>query len=275
MELDSLHEAITRGITAIAQCPSTLELLLQEASLTTAVEYLKEMIPVSGVESREVLKRQLYNDIALSEGEIDAAWKHLCAFEKSGKAWRPNAARVIDAWNPLKGAIDEAHRNNRPFSKTGDLVSTIDLESEEFEWTEGGEAWENAIRDIWAGLDANGVLEREICVKWIGEKVLEHETTGEKSRTPALHGMVGMQVFLEIWRDAMPERWREDVTGIQILNRSVYEKSNGDMVRWVDAEEAARLGSLADGSGDAGTEKTGLKGSGARKWHEKFKAGRR
>lgn len=275
MELDGSNENTTSSITAIGQCPSTLELQPLDTSLELGVRYLKNLLPVDEVDDRHARRERVYGDIPLSDGEIDAAWKHMCAFEIGGFAWRPTAGRVLALWDKIRAGIDEALRSKRDFSRIEHLALEVDFDDEDFEWATCQRGGERAVREIWGGIEGHGVLERERCVKWVGEKVLEVASAGEDGRGQGKQSSLEVEVFLERWRDAMPERWREDVTGLEVLDRGAYERTATGTVRWIDSTEVAVAGPAGIGLGDSGTERSGAKGAAARKWHEKFQAGRR
>ena len=105
------------GLSAIAQCTTTLE-LLPAALSTTAL--LKSRLPV--FDAPPVLsmsegaakplptldkrnKPAIFEDTPLSIQEFDDAWVRICAFEMDASSWIPTSAILCRTWRSMITAI--------------------------------------------------------------------------------------------------------------------------------------------------------------------------
>lgn len=111
------HVAGDVGLTAIAQCTTTLELVPVSANATAI---LKEALPLYsgsfGLVEREIdfedrrnsagrkTKQDIFDNIPLSRQEIEGAWLDLCAFETSGHACVPSALDRSGIWKSIMSA---------------------------------------------------------------------------------------------------------------------------------------------------------------------------
>ena len=101
------------GVSAIAQCKATLELM---PVATSAVQYLKESLPIykdplEGESSstseigRAKSKLVVLEDAPMSTGEFESGWIELCAFETEGQAWRPLTSTLNGIWKSILSAV--------------------------------------------------------------------------------------------------------------------------------------------------------------------------
>lgn len=108
-------------VSAIAQCPTTLELV---PSPDNGVSRLAQALPISNGTSndhhgdgREVVargKESYVADIATSVGELESAWVEICAFELEGQAWRPSEKLLLALWGSI---LTNATANGLDFGK--------------------------------------------------------------------------------------------------------------------------------------------------------------
>lgn len=103
---DSVEQS--QCLAAIAQCSSTLE--LTGTSSQSARAGLETILPLYEVPNDSVTanpirlsKRQVFDDIPLSEAEISATWKELVAFESDDKlaCFCPSAGALVQAWSHI------------------------------------------------------------------------------------------------------------------------------------------------------------------------------
>lgn len=106
-----------QGLTAIAQCATTLELIPFTADATSI---LKEILPLyngtpalaeRGIDSGERCKsprmgnkQELFENVPLSRREFEEAWLDICAFETNGHAWVPSALDRSGIWKSIISA---------------------------------------------------------------------------------------------------------------------------------------------------------------------------
>ena len=104
---------INQGLSAIAQCTATLELIPAQAS---AIIYLKHALsvysePESGTQSsiasaavENRSKQSILADAPFSLGELDGACEELCIFEVDSTAWLPTATMLVSLWKSIMSA---------------------------------------------------------------------------------------------------------------------------------------------------------------------------
>lgn len=111
------HMAGGLGLTAIAQCTTTLELVPVSADATSI---LKDALPLYsgsfGLIERELefedrsrsteweTKQDMFENVPLSRREIEEAWLDLCAFETNGHACVPSALDRSGIWKSIMSA---------------------------------------------------------------------------------------------------------------------------------------------------------------------------
>lgn len=104
----------TAGLSAIAQCTATLELL---PTTPSGLRFLTQILPVyDGLEVREengvglpktskvtgsTSKNVLLENVPFSPGEFKHAWMKLRAFEVQGQAYLPSALALVHVWKSL------------------------------------------------------------------------------------------------------------------------------------------------------------------------------
>lgn len=239
------------GIAAIAQCTSVLEIpgIMSESALS----YLKTTLPVySGVTEQQSLssqglsRRKAYDDIPLSNAEVDDAWKEVCAFELDDgrKCYQPSAKAILRTWTEL-GSLAAIEKIN--------LAKAIPLHS------------------VKKMLDS-----MEDCPRSLGQALLDNLATPvndhislDMNRTLTLIGSsliedleeFGRSDFMAQWKALVPDQW---VSGVSIdLLADVWEPMTGtNTIR------------LRNAPSKTSSSKAEPAATGKRKWHEKFKQAR-
>lgn len=105
------------GLTAIAQCTTTLELVPVSPDATSI---LKEALPLYnasvGLVERDIgienssksaesgTKQDVFDNVPVSRRELEEAWLNLCAFETRGHAWIPSALDRSEVWKSIISA---------------------------------------------------------------------------------------------------------------------------------------------------------------------------
>ncbi|KAF2458878.1 sister chromatid cohesion protein Dcc1 [Lineolata rhizophorae] len=263
------------GLRAVACCATTLELLPPHEGNEAQAEpemYLRELLPVyegPGAEADgdadmldaeteapglRISKADAFADVPLSDEECEDGWRALCAFERGDAgAYRPAAGALLEAWKDiLTASIAEGIEWGKQF-RVGALWAVIEDENVpkglfdgilraitggEFTWT-------------WCA------VEKDRCVPWVGKVLLEY-------RAPKSPGILTAK-FLDEWKDYVPEEWRADVALELIKNKYTTPSSSTIMYQFQPMTKEKATAAA-----------TGVKpGAGARKWHEKFKKGRK
>lgn len=142
------------ALSAVAKCAVTLELVPTQPS---AIAMLRKILPLyKGSKSSPALdsseetnKAKIIEDLPLSRGEFDEAWKELCAFEREGKSWIPVASSLIDilksvilaatlrgvkiedvfAMDELEGVVEEDGHPDTLFRAVIDRISVQNTDS--------------------------------------------------------------------------------------------------------------------------------------------------
>ncbi|KAG8527538.1 uncharacterized protein KY384_007690 [Bacidia gigantensis] len=58
-----------------------------------------------GKHATDVHKRDLFESLPLSNGELETGWKELCVFEANGGLWRPGAHLLLNLWRSILTAL--------------------------------------------------------------------------------------------------------------------------------------------------------------------------
>ena len=96
------------SLTAIAQCPTTLELV---PSSDDSTSILAGALPVystndsdqhsSARPSKPRGRHSYFADLPLSSKQLDIGWAEICAFEAEGQAWQPSEATLLAIWKAI------------------------------------------------------------------------------------------------------------------------------------------------------------------------------
>lgn len=249
----------TPGISAVAKCGAVLELhpvtesptaALQEAITRiwhserwdgeTTADFSGEMVQKS--------KEEFFADIPFSDQECEQAWVDICAFEFGGRPALPTTAALWMYWRTmLTTAVAEGIDLSAQF-KIADLAKT--LKDEEDLLPELVQAIfhhllpdDQMVGDDWAAVD------RAKCVPWVGRNLLAALDSHHRTARPTAE-------FLDLWRDALPEAWRDDAQLAAIQGDYTLPSDHT-----IAPKGAAALPSTSASKGP-------------RKWHEKFNASR-
>ncbi|KAF1838077.1 sister chromatid cohesion protein-like protein Dcc1 [Decorospora gaudefroyi] len=238
---------------AIASCTATLEL---HASTASAVTMLKGVLPVYDIVAGDVdaisngrSKASMFADMPLSDGECQAAWNELMAFEVDDSSFQPSANALSQVWRSINAAsLAEGVRLDRQFM-TDEITRAASEEGHP----------SNFIHAVLAFLSTDDTdrsgpwscLDRAKTVVFTGRTLLEAE-----------HGADFLVAdFTDTWEDRLPEVWRKDA---QLSAIDGFYELPGTTIK--AKSKAATATATATSAGSAAAS---MKPS-ARKWHEKF-----
>lgn len=213
------------GLTAISQCTSSLELMA--APVDSAKSALKDILPVfiDSEDAERTLpeyhdKESLFTHIPMSEAECQNAWTDLVAFELipsrnlPRRCFRPSANVLLNTWTRLKDIALSEGINLAGTLRTGTMLEALWNPDEEWPYElraaimnrlisnrailSEKEHAESALRD-------GSTLDRSVTVRWLGLLILQahRESQPASPRIPK-------DVFVDTWKDSLPEEWRED-----------------------------------------------------------------
>ncbi|OJD34828.1 sister chromatid cohesion protein dcc1 [Diplodia corticola] len=252
------------GISAIAKCGSVLEAHpVTESPVSSVREAITRIWHAENWDgdgfaqfSGAVVpkrKEDFFADIPFSDAECEQAWVELCAFEHEDSPALPTLPTLWTYWKTIfttavaEGTDLGAQFQIAHFAKT--------LEDEEGLLSGLVEAIfyrllpdDQMAGDDWAAVD------RVKCVPWVGRSLLAALDSHYRTARPTAE-------FLDLWRDALPEAWREDAQ---------LEAIKGGYTLPSD-HTIAPLGASTLSSTTASSDSS----KGPRKWHERFKATRK
>ncbi|KEQ70168.1 hypothetical protein M436DRAFT_75491 [Aureobasidium namibiae CBS 147.97] len=251
------------GTTAISQCRSALECLPApsrhaESTLRSLLVPFAEPQDIDIRPSNPQSKSYVFAHTPMSHDECQTVWKHLIAFEHSGQSFRPTAAALARVWKwLLEIAYANAVNLAEPLQK-----GTID------KMLDGEDEWPSTLVDaIFLKLSTSHAdslqLQQQATVAWVGTNILESHRQNNKQ------SFMETSVFLNAWKDALPETWRSDVT-LDMLKGLYKLSGGGKRIEFVHNQsthaEEATAGALKTSAATT---------AGKRKWHEKFAAARK
>lgn len=264
----------TPSLLAIAQCTATLELIPSDtaASIAMASRLLKKSLPLyKGIDTELGLgvdttfssmyedKNAILQNAPFSTVEFDKAWKQSCAFEVLGRAFLPTASALAFVW---KSILSAATIRGIDIEKNFDLESLADMV--------GTDGYPRALfiavvmrlvsetdylRDDYVSLD------RDKTVQWVGIACLQRIGESEQINMEVLQSE-----FLAQWHNLLPEGWRKHAS-MDLLNVK-YSHLDPTKEKSIFGEDIYDPTSSETLPSDAG-------GKTNRKWHEKFKMGRK
>ncbi|KAL2862774.1 putative sister chromatid cohesion protein Dcc1 [Aspergillus lucknowensis] len=288
---------IEGAVTTIAKCGSTLELHISPEGFS-AEGFLRDVVRVYARDAdgdidmemggdeyerdehttRNILDR-LFADIPVSRAQCERGWIQMCGFvlpphagaaaapAASSYCWRPSSAMKLEVWKRVtEGAVLQAIDLGKQFLVKDLWKSVLDDDGLEPFPKPLFEAVVRRIRDEgdspgislpgselkWASID------RECCVRWVGETYLEVMAPGAGSAVSHVE-------FLSSWKDQLPETWRDDVS-LSILPEACYMHPDSKTVCF--ATEADRQKVKKNLPTDTSAATTAKK---TRNWHELFK----
>ncbi|KAL0259797.1 hypothetical protein SLS55_005537 [Diplodia seriata] len=254
----------TLGISAIAKCGSVLEAHPVTESPVSAVreaitriwhaenwdghgfaQFSGEVVPKS--------KEELFADIPFSDVECEQAWVELCAFESGGSPALPTLPTLWTYWKTIfTTAVAEGIDLGAQF-QIAHFAKTLEDEESLLPGLVGA-IFHHLLPDDQMTGDDWATVDRAKCVPWVGRNLLAALDSHYRTARPTAD-------FLDLWRDTLPEAWREDAQ---------LEAIKGDYTlpsdHTIAPKGASTLSSTTAGTGT---------GKGPRKWHEKFKATRK
>lgn len=267
------------GTTAISQCRSALECLPApvrhaESTLRSLLIPFAEPQDIDVRSSSPRSKSYVFAHTPMSHDECQTVWKDLVAFEHAGQSFRPTAAALARVWKwLLEVAYASAVNLAEPVQK-----ETID------KMLEGEDEWPSTLVDaIFLKLSADHAdslqLQQQATVEWVGTNTLESHRQDEKQ------SFMETSVFLNAWKDALPETWRPEVTLDKLKARrhnrndrtqltfpqGLYKLSGGGK----RIEFVHNQSTLAGEAAASATKTSAATTAGKRKWHEKFAAARK
>lgn len=291
-------------IRAIAQCPTTLELIPAHA---TGVSFLRQILPVfkgplvdpkTGNESigetneqDTSSKQEAFENIPLSPREFDKAWEEVCAFEMEGHAWVPSPKLLKGLWESivsaaavegvnlvnkfhvpaLRGMVEE---DGFPNALLNSVLERVCVDHED---RMNGCMWNFA--QVYQSRNPvdnllGAVLNRDKCVSWVGEILLEELSIPDQA--------VAESDFLNNWKNQLPEEWRKHaaLSALKVMHWPLLE-SYVDLLTMnhlqckYSRSSNGRIVFDMDFVGGSGSAVANANGKQPGKWHEKFKSTRR
>lgn len=236
---------------AIASCATTLELHPDDSS---PAAYLEGRIPVYDLIDGEVdvagngkSKAAIFSHMPFSDGQCEQSWRDMMAFEFAGSSYRPSANTLLQVWKSVNAAATAegvklesqflAEDITRPVSEEGHpsslLLALLQYLTSDDQDRAGP----------WCCLD------RTKTVQFVGKTLLAAKRGDSDYLTAE---------FVDIWKDSLPESWREDaelkaIDGSYDLPSSTTISLKGQSLTAKGVESAPPKAA-----------------SSSRKWHEKF-----
>jgi len=267
------------GTTAISQCRSALECL--PAPIRHAESTLRSLL-IPFAESQDIdirpsnpqSKSYVFAHTPMSHDECQTVWKDLVAFEHSGQSFRPTAAALARVW---KWLLEIAYAN------AINLAESLQKETID-KMLDGEDEWPSTLVDaIFLKLSTSHAdllqLQQQTTVAWVGTNTLESYRQDNKQ------SFMETSVFLNAWKDALPETWRSDVTLDMLKARrhnrndqtqltspqGLYKLSGGGKRIEFVHNQSTHVEEATTGAPKTSAATT----AGKRKWHEKFAAARK
>lgn len=226
-------------------------------------------------------KRQLFDDIPLSEAQCEQGWKVLACFESQDLSGclRPTAMMISTAWKSMSSTATAQGLDLTQFISTAYLDSLLNSSDG---WPAGlsraiVQSMQSNQDDEEGDVDKGVILDRLRCVRLVGVSQLEALCSDSSNNAERKCHKVN---FLQTWQDALPEKWRDAVdldvikvaayvhgypTHADVRQGSYKIEDNGQSIVHVDAVPNANTAI----SESAAPDTKALLGK--RKWHEKFK----
>jgi sister chromatid cohesion protein DCC1 len=255
------------ALCAFAKCSSALELHPQLQDEKNKVKTARELLDVMlrsyhGFEDDPaeddpggLSKAELFEDIPYSQGECEAAWLDLLAFERHHTCWKPEQHMLNSLWPMI---LQSATADGM------DLTSKFHFDSLRLAMDEPP-APNEALAALMAYLCQTGgavtgslSLAKEITVDWTCKMVT---TSRDRSST------VRPEELLNRWKDSLPEVWRAEATLEKV------EQTLAIVCQDNPSGAPARAAVMAESAKESDTTKRAApKG---RDWHARFKKSRK
>ncbi|KAL5114812.1 hypothetical protein ACEQ8H_007305 [Pleosporales sp. CAS-2024a] len=230
---------------AVASCTATLELHPSDAS---PQDLLREALPVYDIVAGHVdatantkTKALVLEDVPLSQGQCNAAWNALMAFEHDQSSYRPSPNALAQVWTSINAAA---------------LAEDIKLDSQFL-----ADQVTRAVAEDGHPPDLAHAMLRFLAPD--GQKDDGPWSCLDRAKTVAFAGRILLDAknegtfltadFIDTWKDKLPEAWREDAH-LSVLQGS-YELPTPSTIR---------------ATSKASSAPAGVGKSSASKWHDKF-----
>ncbi|CAA9964812.1 DUF2036 multi-domain protein [Pyrenophora teres f. maculata] len=235
---------------AIASCTATLQLHVSTAS---AVGLLSDALSVYDIVAGDVDatpngrgKPNVFADMPVSDGECDAAWTELMAFEVDGSSYQPSASALSQVWRAIHAAaLAEGIPLNKEFM-TDDITRAAAEEGHPPAFIHAVLA--HLSTDDRVKTSPWSCLDRAKTVAFTGRTLLASKRGADFL----------IADFTDTWEDRLPELWRKDAKLSAI--EAFYEFPSDTTIRAKNTAASPRAGDSTVAA---------MKPS-ARKWHDKF-----
>lgn len=271
------------GIKTISKLGSTLEIL--PSSETSATPILSQALPVfAGLDDLDLTtsyssrsKAAIFEDVPFSEGECEQAWIDLVAFQSSLdhdgplRGFRPSASVSCKAWKAMLLVATENSIN-----LTASIPSVYNQMLIEGAEEYPKELVKAILRRLSVGPQQSSIeIDQARTTQWTGLTLLESLWRDFEA--------VRKNDFIEKWKDALPEAWREgaslSVLGVSQKQLLRSDKANSMQDACKASADGKTLEYVPEDSrtvAKAATEaKPAAKTTSKRKWHEKFAQARK
>lgn len=269
------------GTTAISQCRSALECL--PAPVRHAESTLRSLlIPFADPQDIDIdirpsnprPKSYVFAHTPMSHDECQTVWKDLVAFEHTGQSFRPTVAALTRVW---KWLLEVAYAN------AVNLAEPIQKETID-KMLEGEDEWPSTLIDaIFLKLSTSHAgslqLQQHATIEWVGTNILESYRQNNKQ------AFMETSVFLNAWKDSLPETWRPEVT-LDKLKARRHDRNDPTQLTFPQGlfklsgggkriEFVHNQSTLAEEATAGAPKASPATTAGKRKWHEKFAAARK
>lgn len=241
-------------LSAFSTCTGTLELLPHAPGPKTKSprEWLVSLLPIYDIDTDYAsavayAKSALFDDIPFSNGELEAAWTSLVAFQTDEKCFRPSARILIELWKAMSASVGSLGT-----SMAGQLPCEWLMNDVEGFPKEMTQATLRRLRSVPSSpLGASCTLDESTTGTWLGEAVLEAAKPDERA----------LPVLLDEWRSLVPDEWQHNVTKERLMDLDSYKA----LSQAVGSDQGPVL------SSEVKPDSKRKSGPAARNWHEKFK----
>ncbi|KAL2819097.1 hypothetical protein BJX63DRAFT_27596 [Aspergillus granulosus] len=281
-------------VTSIAKCGSTLEVHTPSEGFS-ATAFLSALVRVygegvgpdgdanqeggvdmwsDGTGDAERILDGLFADIPMSRAQCEQGWAEMCGFvlpPRAGAAlasplsshcWRPSAAKKLEVWKRIvEGAVLQGIDLGKQFLVRDLWKSVLDDDGNGPFPIPLFEAVVRRIREFGDGAGGDlkwASIDKDSCVRWVGETYLETTAPGASSA-------ISESELLDAWRDQLPETWRDSVS-LSILPETCYMHPTPKTICFATEadRQKAKTNLPTDTSAETAAKKT-------RNWHELFK----
>lgn len=247
-------------LSAISQCPATIELLPETGSplpllRQTLLEYnssddLTELVTTH----QEKTKLDIFADVPFSNAECEEAWRNVCAFEASGHCWRPSAKAQIEAWRAILATATTEGINLESSFELNDLLNALVQEDHPTELFKGILLFLSPeikdSEDRWCRID------RSVCIPWVGKTTICANVGEDQNPRP-----ISKATLMASWRDSLFEAWRGEAE-LELIKDDFCDVASDQIIF------KPQISSGMIGNGTGAPEKK-------RKWHDMLTAGRK